>query len=399
MLLVLAALLASGCGEAWSPESIIEDLRVIGVKAEPAELKPGERATLSALILDPTRPAAKSTVLWIGCDPDPFNLGRSACSNPEVLQDPSTLTGGGALPPGVKVIGLNSAASYTAPKDLFSLLASDDPRRQTGTVGQVLAIAIAKESVGIPTEAELTALFEKVKNKELKAVVTLFRIKVSESPTRNNNPKISGFKVAGELQRPGVRTRVFPAQKLEVGLEAPDDSFEPYIEVTPTTSEEKLERLTSAWYSTSGRFAAMRIALRSEVKGSFTVPGDPEFPNDKIPESRTGSFFVVLRDTRGGQDWIVHPFWICDITAPEPWPTALRSPVNKGELVVLEGTSLEGVLDVEVEGVGLTQGAVNPATGNWEALIPPTVAPGTYPITLHRKNCRVGPTGLLLTVP
>ena len=397
---LLAIVLLSACGEAWSPESIIEDLRVIGMKAEPAELKPGESASLSALIIDPSRPGAKNTVVWLGCAPDPFNLGRSACSDPAVLQDPSALVTGGTLPPGVRFIGLNNNASYPADKDVFSLLPADDSRRLTGTVGQVLAIALAEETLGIPSMTELTALFGRVKNKEVKAVITLFRIRVSEAPTRNTNPTISGFKVAGELQLPGIRTRVSPAQKLEVGLEAPDESFEPYVEVTPTTTEDKLEKLTSAWYSTSGRFKTLRVALRTDVHQEFTVAGDPEFPLDVVPNKRTGTFYVVMRDTRGGQDWLEQPFWICDITEPEAMITAVKSPAVRGELVIIEGTQLEGLLDVEVGGVGLTRGAFNAATGSWEALIPPTLAPGSHPMTFHRKNCRpIAGTSFMLTVP
>lgn len=398
-LFLVTTTLLIGCGEAWQPESIIEDLRVIGMRAEPAELKPGESATLSALILDPSRPNAKNTVLWLGCDPDPFNLGRSACSDPAVLNDPSTLVSGGTLPPGVRFIGLNDAATYTTDPQVFRLLSADDERRQSGTVGQVLAIALAQETMGVPSMTELSALFQKVKDKEIKAVITLFRIKVSESGTRNTNPKISGFRVAGELQTPTLRTRFFPAMKLQVGLEAPDESFEPYVEVTPTTREDKLERLTSAWYATSGRFNTLRIALRSEVKGLYTAAGDPEFPIDVVPAKRTGSFFVVMRDTRGGQDWIEQPFWLCDVAEPDITVTAVRSPPTKNELVVLEGTSLAGLLDVEVGGIGLAQGAFNASTGNWEAVLPSALMPGIYPVKVHPKNCKSVLTTFTLTVP
>ena len=67
--------------------------------------------------------------------------------------------------------------------------------------------------------------------------------------------------------------------------------------------------------------------------------------------------------------------------------------------MVLEGTGLSGVLAVEAGGVGLVRGAVNPSSGIWEALIPPTLAAGTYPVTVHRKDCRSFPSVLMLTVP
>ncbi len=395
----LSLLLLTGCAEAWSPESIIEDLRVIGMKAEPAELKPGESASLSALILDPSRPGQKNTVLWIGCDPDPFNLGRSACSDPAVLNDPAALVSGGQLPPGVKFIGLDNAATYTTDPNVFGQLDANDSRRKTGTVGQVLAIAIAQETMGIPTMEEAAALFAKVKRKEVKAVITLFRIKVSESTTRNTNPVVTGLRFGGEPVKPNVPSMIFPAEKREMLIEAPDTSFEPYVEVTPTTTQDKLERITSAWYSTSGRFNNLRVALRSEVKVIFTGPGDPEFPLDVVPPKRTGTFYVVMRDTRGGQTWLEHPFWVCDSTSVSSVVTAVHSPTMTGELVSLEGAGLGELLAVEAGGIGLVKGALNTATGKWEALIPPTLAPGTYPVRVHWKNCLSVDAPLTLTVP
>jgi len=397
--LALALLALTGCAEAWSPESIIEDLRVIGMQADPAELKPGESASLSALILDPSRPGQKNTVLWIGCDPDPFNLGRSACSDPAVLQNPASLVSGGKLPNGVHFIGLDNAATYATSAELFSQLAATDTRRQTGTVGQVLAIAIAQETTGVPTMEEAAALFDKVAKKEVKAVITLFRIKVSESATRNTNPVISAFLFDGKPVKPNLPAMISAAGKREVLLEAPEGSFEPYVETTPTAMEEKVERLTSAWYSTSGRFNNLRVALRSEVKAIFTAPGDPGFPLDKVPENRSGTFFVVMRDTRGGQTWTQHPFWICDIATSIANVTAVTSPAAKGELVVVDGQGLDGVLAIEAGGVGMLRGSFSPMSGKYEALVPPTLAPGTYPVTVHRKNCSSVETGLMLTVP
>ncbi len=393
--LALLCLALVGCAEAWSPESIVEDLRVIGVRAEPAELKPGESASLSALILDPSRPGKKNTVLWIGCDPDPFNLGRSACSDPAVLQDPSALASAGTLPNGVHFIGLDDSATYATRADLFSQLAATDTRRQTGTVGQVLAIAIAEESAGVP----MKELFDRVARKEVKAVIALFRIKVSESATRNTNPVISAFLFDGKPVKPNVPAMLSAADKRQVLLEAPDSAFEPYVETTPTAMEDKVERLTSAWYSTSGRFNNLRVALRSEVKAIFTAPGHPDFPLDKVPDDHTGTFFVVMRDTRGGQTWLQHPFWICDIATPPADVTAVRSPSAKGELVVVEGSGLDGILAVEAGGIGMIRGAYSPMSGKYEAVVPPTLAAGSYPVTVHRKNCSTVATGLMLTVP
>jgi hypothetical protein len=404
----LFALLLVGCGEEWSPESLVEDLRVIGMRAEPAEIKPGETAALSALMLDPSRPGKLNTVLWLGCDPDPFNLGRSACSDPTALQDPSAFAGGAQLPMGVHVIGLNNNAAFSADKNLFRALEQADPRRMSGTVGQVLSIAVAEESPLAPTAEETAALFERVKNKEVKSVISLFRIRISEAPERNHNPKISRFLVAGEPQFPGARTQLFPGEQVTVEVQAPDcagqdagcqSSFEPYVEQTPTGDEARIERINSSWYSTAGRFSVNRVALGSEVKAVFTAPGSAEFPKDPVPERRTGSFLFVLRDSRGGQDWAQAPFFVCDSALPAPAVSAVRSPAARGSPVGVEGKELASLLDVVVGGIALEKGSVNPLTGNWEALVPASLAAGTYPVRVHGKDCSRVDTAFTLTVP
>ena len=388
-----------GCGSTWSPETLIEDLRVIGVRADPAEIKPGESAAITALVFDPSRPGKATTVFWVGCDPDPFNLGRSACSDPVALQDPTALIGAATLPPGVKFIGLNEHATYAVDKNLFQVLAADDPRRQTGTVGQILAISIGAETTGVPTNDELAALFARVKSKEVQAVITLFRVRVSESPSRNQNPVISTFSVAGELQFPGAHVQLGAAEARTVAIDATEDSFESFILDTPTGPKPTVEHLTSAWYSTSGRFNYERIALRGAVPGIFTAPGSPDNPTDVVPLRRNGTLYAVLRDSRGGQTWADYPFFICDTFLEGPILTAVHSPATRADPVVIEGRSLENVLDVIVGGVALENGAFNALTGSWEALVPNSLLGGSYPVRLHGKECRRGETAFTLTIP
>ena len=86
--LLLTAVVLSACGTDFRPESLIENMRLIGVRVSPAELHPGETGRIDALVLDPSRPGQATTVVWLGCDPDPFNQNRGACSDPAVLQDP-----------------------------------------------------------------------------------------------------------------------------------------------------------------------------------------------------------------------------------------------------------------------------------------------------------------------
>jgi hypothetical protein len=363
------------CDFGFRPETLVENMRVLGVRADPADLAPGETARLEALVLDPSRPGKKSSVLWLGCAPDPFNLNRSACSDVETLSNAAALfsTGarpdGGVLPAGVRVIGFNENASYTASPHVFDALSPGDPRRVTGTVGQALLLAVAEEVPPTATEAELQDVFGRVADGGTRAITALFRVRISESPERNTNPTLSSFSVAHEAWPRGAHVTVLPGEPVELDADAPDAAFERFTNPTPSGVEEKTERILAAWYSTSGRFTEARTALRERVKTVFTAPGG-EDETDAVPKSRTGFIYVVLRDTRGGQSWTQVPFYVCDAARPAPSITRVDWPATVADPVVLHGAQLEQVLDVIVDDVALEDGAYSPTSDTWRGYLP-----------------------------
>lgn len=393
--LVLFALV--GCTPDDFPvESNVDRLRVLGIASNPADLHPGETAQLSGLVLDPTRPGQATTTFWIGCDPDPFNLNRSVCADPAVINDPSKLGDMSALPAGVKFIGLDGQAAYSAPRGVFDVLASDDPRRVLGTVGQVLAISIAEEISPTAPMDELRALFEKVQRGEVRSLVSLFRIHLSEDPERNHNPVVQTLFVDDEPWPAGARVMLAPDQRVKFDVDAADEAFEPYTASTPNGPEARTERILVAWYSMGGRFSEERTAMREGVKTFYTAPGSKRF--DPLPERRTSTMWTVLRDTRGGLSWSEFPLFFCDDTLPAPEVTALRAPAQPGDDVVLEGAQLGSVLDVIVDGVALTRGRANADGTRWTAQAPSTLSPGAHPVVIHTRRCeRVG--GQTLQVP
>lgn len=376
--LVSFALLAlAGCDYGFRPETLVENMRLLGIRAEPADLAPGETARLDALVLDPSRPGQKNTVLWLGCDPDPFNLNRSACSDFSVLADAGAVFSPDAgLPDGVHVIGFNENAAYSASANVFDALPPGDERRVSGTVGQALAFAIAEEVSPTATEEELRALFTRVQNKEVRSVTALFRVRISESPERNQNPTLSTLFVAREAWPRAAHVTVLPGEKVELDADAPDAAFERFTNVTPSGVEEKTERILLAWYSTAGRFTEERTAVREAVKTVFTAPGG-EDAQDPVPTSREGTLFVVLRDTRGGQAWEQVPFYVCDAARPAPKVTQVDWPASATDPVVLHGNDLEQLLDVVVDEVALEDGAYSPASGTWRGFLPAGVDVGT----------------------
>lgn len=382
--LAMLSVLLFGCDPGFRPETLVENLRLIGVSADNPKLLPGESTRVRALVLDPSR-TTPSTVLWLGCEPDPFNLNRSPCANPDVLNDPSALTAGtGMLPPGVSVIGLNDQAFYSVPAGLFDVLAPDDPRRQTGTVGQMIAFAVAEAVSPQATMEELQALFARVQARELKSIIALFRVTISESTVRNVNPVVDTLVVANEPWPRGARFFVNEREPITLDIIAPPSSFEPFVLETPTGDEMKTERILTAWYSTSGRFSETSTALGEGVKTIFTAPGSNA---DPVPERRTGTLYTVFRDTRGGQAWREWPFYVCDsaLSAPEvigvDWPATAMDPV------VLRGNSLGSVLDVIVDGVALERAAFIEASGTFQGYLPAGVEVGTRRGLVHTRVC------------
>lgn len=385
--IVLAALTA--CEPPFRPETLVENLRLIGVSASPADLRPGETTQLRALVLDPSR-VQPSTVLWLGCEADPYNNNTSACANPDVLNDPSAVGGSsGQLPPGVSVIGFNDQAAYTVPAGLFDVFAADDPRRKAGTVGQIIAFAVAETISPAATQEELEALFARVQSNEVKSVVALFRVNIFEGEARNTNPVVTSLTVHGEAWPRGARVLVKPGEAVPVDVLAPDETFEPYVQSTPSGDEALNERVLAAWYSTSGRFTETRTALREEVKTVFTAPGASD--EDPVPERRTGELYTVFRDTRGGQAWRAWPFFVCDEAATAPTVTQVDWPTMTSQPVVLRGTSLASVVDVIVDGVALERGVYSPTNDTWEGYLPTASAIGNARGEIFAANCTRAP--------
>lgn len=382
--LVFLCLSFTACEPGFRPETLVENLRLIGISSSPADLRPGETSQLSALVLDPSR-AQPSTVLWLGCEPDPYNQNRSACANPDVLNDPSAL-GGSTLPPGVTVIGFNDQAQYRVPAGLFDVFAADDPRRKSGTVGQLIAFAVAETVSPAATQEELEAVFARVKNNEVKSIVALFRINIFEGDARNTNPVVDALTVRDEAWPRNAFVLVKPGEELKLDIIAPESSFEPYVQTTPSGDEAINERILAAWYSTSGRFSETRTALKEEVKTVFTAPGGADV-KDPIPERRSGDLYTVFRDTRGGQAWRQWKFFVCDEALGEPVISNIAWPMNVSDPITLRGTSLSSVLDVIVDGVALERGVYSPTNDTWEGYLSAGSAVGNARGELHSKTC------------
>jgi hypothetical protein len=386
--------LVSGCGVQFTPETLVSSLRILSVTAEPPEVAPGAASSLSVLFGDPTRVGLPSTVIWVGCEPDPLDLNRSACNDASVLIKPSLITD---YPPGLKLLGFSRTATYASTPGVFNVLPPGDVIRLNGSVGQIIAIVIAEEVSVTATGDELKQVFTRIENKELPTAIALARVVVSEKEQKNHNPQVSNLTFDGAALPLGARLQVRPGQKVSLGVEVPADARELYTEYQPTGPVQKQETVVGAWYSSAGRFSQERFDVTDATPTLFTAPGSAEFPEDPIPDKRSGQLWLVVRDNRSAQSYQQFRFFVCDETLKSPVVKNLVPPATASDPVVLTGDDLAQALDVVIGGKALTNGAYSEGRGFVGFL--PDLAPGTYPVSVRGKNCSTADTGLTFTVP
>ncbi|MCL2012874.1 MAG: hypothetical protein FWG75_08830 [Cystobacterineae bacterium] len=306
---LLAALLLTACMEedtshAWK----LDRLRVLGMSAKPAALQPGETAEVSVLVTDEplNRP---TTLLWLGCLPDPHNLNRSPCADSEILKNPALLMDAqGNMAENIHFLGMGSTAFYSVAENLFSIFPAEHPQRKIGTVGMVLLLVVAEALPEEPALRDIALLVQRAQNKQVDSQITLFRIPVRESDEpANNNPLISTMTVEGLAEDTPSPLPLKQGQQYVLNLVVPEESFEDYIEITSIGSTPKTELLFASFFSTCGELEDSEFNLATSVRPKLRVPQEKEMEACPSPLQK---LFAVVRDTRGGQTWYEQPFVI-----------------------------------------------------------------------------------------
>ncbi len=244
-------------------------------------------------------------------------------------------------------------------------------------------------------DAELRELFGRIERQELQTVMALSRVTVTEREKKNHNPVLAAFEADGVALIPNARLQVHAGQKVKLDPKPTAESFETYELVLPDGTQQRSENLVGAWYSTSGRFDQARVDLKSGSPTLFIAPGASA--DDPVPEKRTGTVWVVLRDGRGGQHTETLPFYVCD-DSPVPVITEVRAPVNSGGPVVVKGTNISSVLDVVIGGVALTRASYSPGL---DAFVgdAPMIPPGQYEVSVRTKACGTLASAIIFTQP
>ncbi|MDF1564467.1 MAG: hypothetical protein P1V51_15590 [Deltaproteobacteria bacterium] len=278
-------------------------LRVLGVRADPPEIRPLQSTPIE--ILAHHTENEELGYLWIACDPvfdvEPGSQPNSACQDEASLSSSSGLEGlfstGAARPLSFDLTA--TSATYLPPTDeqgtpldLFADLPADDPRREVGaSITLVIVVAPLEDLTAMLADPEGASLERE------RTEIVLKRIIVSESDTPNTSPAILSLLVGPAAYLPGEAIPFDAAPLIfEPQLSAPED-FEWHLPDGSVSQE--TEQPIVSWYSTAGRFGSSRSL--QEEENTWTPPRTGDVPGP----SPTGEYplWVVVRDGRGGQAW------------------------------------------------------------------------------------------------
>jgi hypothetical protein len=299
---LLGVLLAlAGCSDDFAPYSDLDRLRILAVKADPATPLAGQTATLSALTF---APAGETISLhWTWCPvaakaSDAYACPLDQATASQVLGAFLDSSVGTDLPS--LDLGYGTTASLTNPFSTAGLAALCGAGLQSPSVTRGFDC-----EGGYPVTVALDAA---TSSDTLRAGFVL-RLPASDAAEINHNPAPTGLRLGGAplLEAPTL-VRLAPGATVDLALELPPTA--PELRAIPSSEGppgQRLERLTTSWFSSSGKIDKARtsfidgVATLAEMSSNrFTAPAAEQWPAAGLVE-----FAAVVRDDRGGEDWLV----------------------------------------------------------------------------------------------
>lgn len=268
-LLLLLPLLSGCTTQALSPSWLLDRTRILGVRAEPAEARPGDVVSLASLTYDPDQDLL---VVWAGCVLEVSN--DYGC-----LPDESGFLGAEPIFP----------PTLSVPTDILDDL--DAAARENGK-NYILTLS------ALPGDTDLSNPDQLSEDDILE--IGYKRLPVSESALPNHNPTITSLMVDGDVPvEPGDTLVVQRGQTYDIEPILSDDSVEAYTYVdSDGVAEDRFEEPYFTNYATDGQMVEP-FTLYPYSAFSWTAPVDPV--------SADLTIIVVARDRRGGMGWFTLP--------------------------------------------------------------------------------------------
>ncbi|HEY0838915.1 MAG TPA: hypothetical protein VGD74_01890, partial [Vulgatibacter sp.] len=319
------------------------------------------RTELEVLIADPAQlddPDREVTALFFACTPDPLDPTGSGCSALANLRIDAKVaraaaaamcaggSGGGAASP-MRFAGVAScvhgqpcsavslevegvplqlpAPAYEIPDDTdLEILPSDHPARVRGIQAMISTVAVAASPAELLNGADAsdpcafaTALGARLGDllETRESVTAVKRVQIRGPDARdepNVNPIVTGISARGEALPEDPGDPVGPEALIAAGAAAallpllPDDGVDRIqrytrLDATGAPVEVVDESWTWSWYASAGTIERLRTRATTEP-AAFTAPTGKK--DDPLPASKRIFVWTVVRDGRGGVDWV-----------------------------------------------------------------------------------------------
>jgi hypothetical protein len=275
--------LAIGCkGSSLSKSWVVDRLRILAVRPEPAEASPGGTIAFGALVVPPELPV--QAVLWFACiaeatDEHGCTMDTSAFLDVDFKKaDEEDLKAMIASFRKAGGIGIEPyfPPSYAVPEDALAGL--DEEQLDAGVNLFVQVIAIPE---GATSDADVELAYK--------------RVPISEARTPNHNPDLVGVRIDGVDVPAGATLDVDAGQTYTVEAVLADDALETYAYLdSEGTWEERDEQPYFTFYFQGGD-VDQDVALWPDTAVEWTAPVSPDASEQNL--------WVVARDRRGGMGW------------------------------------------------------------------------------------------------
>jgi hypothetical protein len=251
-----------GCSGNFESYSVVTGLRLLGAKSEPAEIAPGDTATLTAFVVDPQSSA--------------FQIDWAACTEPPIPGTGQVNTDCVTVDSAPYLTELGNGLTVTAQTPVFDPTTIGDP---DATGGRYLPIRLKVSA----SDGNLTGILS---------------LRISSDQALNHNPKIADITADGaSLPLDGAAPlEVHAGQILTLRASVTPDSTEQYQALaTDGTTQTRTEQIAISWFTTFGSW-------QDDSTGTDT--DDPLTIAAPLPQTgQSIDLWIVARDERGGSDF------------------------------------------------------------------------------------------------
>ena len=270
--------------------------RVLAVRAEPAEVRPGETARYTALVATVTGSVADD------------GSGYAFCFQPRRLEERNGVAPECLEPAGSQVSALEGAAGIV-PVDICSRFGSVPPPSEPDqppfrpvdpdvTGGYYLPVRVQLDG-HLGDSTEFAFGFQRIRCDLEGAPFDVAR-EFARTYEANQNPAIASFRLDHEVLPAAVHVRSGQAVRITVAWRSESVETYPFFDPLQVELRDRLESMAISWFATGGTFTRARSEVAEEqadaqleVANVWTAPDGPA-------EIWLG---VVVRDARGGVDW------------------------------------------------------------------------------------------------